>query len=156
MCIGSATNVAAGWAISRLTGSDYALKDAAVDAAAGAAGVAVASRLMRLGRLAGIVDDVADEGLGVVYRRTNPKSGEMYIGRSKNEGAFARRMWAHDGQHGVKHQYEIIDRAMDGTPLRVLEESMIRRHGGPGKLASKRYEMNDHAYRAAGGTVPKR
>lgn len=154
-CVGAVTNVAAGWAIAKLTGSDYTLKNAAVDAAAGAAGVGLASRLSKLRRLAGAVDDVVDDGLGVVYRRTNQKTGEVYIGRSKSEAAFGRRKSAHDRSLGVNHQYEVLDRAANGTPLRVLEESTIRRHGGPGKLANKRYEMNDEAYRGAGGTVPK-
>jgi len=41
----------------------------------------------------------------------------------------------------------------------VLEETHIRQGGGPskkgGKLANKRYQMNDVKYKAAGVTVPK-
>ncbi|MBK6779768.1 MAG: hypothetical protein IPI38_17465 [Gemmatimonadetes bacterium] len=111
----------------------------AVDAALGSAMAAEAS---------------ASRASGVVYRRTNLKTGEQYIGRSKNEAAFEGRVGAHDRKFATKHKYDIIDRA-DGTQLRVAEESAIRRHGGPSKLANKRFEMNDEAYRAAGGTVPK-
>jgi RHS repeat-associated protein len=118
------------------------------------------------GTLAGAVADAtitaglageaaAAEEEGIVYRRTNVKTGEEYIGRSKSEKAFLNRQNAHDSRLGVKHEYEVIGRGRNGTPLRAAEESAIRTHGGPGKLANKRYEMNDEAYRAAGGTVPK-
>ena len=90
-----------------------------------------------------------------MYRRLNPKTGEEYIGRSKSEAAFLRRQAAHDAKLGVKHEYEVTANAENGTPLRVAEESAIRRGGGPGRLANKRYEMNEEAYRAAGGTVDK-
>lgn len=91
----------------------------------------------------------------MIYRRTNPKTGEEYIGRSKSEDAFVRRQAAHDSKLAVRHDYEVIGRGRNGTPLRVMEESEIRRGGGPGSLANKRYEMNEEAYRAAGGTIPK-
>ena len=48
-----------------------------------------------------------------------------------------------------------MDRAKPGTALRKAEEDAIRRGGGPGKLANKRHEMNDEAYRNGGGSVPK-
>ena len=98
-------------------------------------------------------------GAGIVYKRTNPKTGEVYIGRTNNESLFLLRQAAHDRQVDVKHDYEIIDRAEPGMPLHVAEESAIRRHGGPstqgGLLANKRYEVNDADYRAAGGHIPK-
>ena len=41
----------------------------------------------------------------------------------------------------------------------MLEETHIRQGGGPmkkgGKLANKRYQMNDVKYKGAGGSVPK-
>lgn len=96
---------------------------------------------------------------GIVYKRTNSKTGVEYIGRANREEFFLKRRAAHDRRFGVVHDYEIIDRAEPGTPLRVAEESAIRRQGGPspqgGPLANKRYEMNEAHYRAVGGNVPK-
>jgi hypothetical protein len=91
---------------------------------------------------------------GLIDRRTNPLTMEEYIVGSKSLKAYLKRQAAHDSKLGVLHDYEIIARAPNGTPLRVAEESAIRSGGGPGKLANKRYEMNDAAYRAAGGSVP--
>jgi len=36
-----------------------------------------------------------------------------------------------------------------GTKLDVLEEKMIREHGGPGKLANKRHQMSEKRYQEA-------
>lgn len=126
MCVGAAVNVLSGWAIASLTGQEYTLADAAVDAAVGAIGVGIAQKLGRLSRVA----NAAEDGLGIIYRRTNQKTGEVYIDRSKDEAAFLRRQAAHDRTYGVQHQYEVIDRAEGGHLLRVREESAIRLHGG--------------------------
>ncbi len=104
---------------------------------------------------AGLSREASAAEEGIIYRRTNPKTGEQYIGRSKSEGAFLNRQAAHDNNLRVKHEYEIVGRGNNGTSLRVAEESAIRSNGGTGKLANKRFEMNDKAYRSAGGTVPK-
>ena len=71
--------------------------------------------------------DEAGETLGFVYKRTNPKSGVSYIGRSKSPETFLQRQATHDRTFGVKHEYEIVDRATPGTPLRAAEESAIKR-----------------------------
>ena len=147
MCVGAVAGVAEGFLIAKLTGQDYTWKDAAVDAALGAVGAGLIEKLNDLRK--------AERGLGVIYRRLNAKTGEIYIGRSKSEAAFLRRQVAHDTKLGVQHEYEVIARADNGIDLRVAEESAIREHGGVSKLANKRYEMNDEAYRAAGGQVPK-
>ncbi len=145
-----------GFAIAKLTGQDYGWKDAAVDAALGAVGAGLADKLNDIRKAAKGIDRAADgsKASGVVYRRTDLKTGEQYIGRSRNEATYLNRQARHDWALGTKHKYEVIGRA-DGNNLRVAEESAIRKHGGPTKLANKRYEMNDEAYRAAGGTVPK-
>jgi len=113
-----------------------------------------ADKVGDVARLTNKVDDAA-EAAGVVYRRTDPKTGVDYVGRSKSEDAFLNRQSAHDRRLGTKHEYEVIDRAAPGTPLRAAEESAIRTHGGPGRLANKRYEMNDAAYKGCGGTCEK-
>ena len=118
MCVGAAAGVAEGFLIAKLTGQEYTWKDAAVDAALGAAGAGLIEKLNDLRK--------AERGLGVIYRRLNPKR-QTYIGRSKSEAAFLRRQLAHDTKLGAKHEYEVIARAGNGTDLRVAEESVIRR-----------------------------
>jgi hypothetical protein len=99
---------------------------------------------------------------GVVYRRTNPKTGEQYIGQAKSDQHFLRRQSAHDSKLRVKHEYEIVERAKPGQALDVAEEGWIRQGGGPanesnpgGGLANKRHQMNETRYRNAGGTIDK-
>jgi RHS repeat-associated protein len=96
---------------------------------------------------------------GVVYRRTNPKTGKQYIGKSKDDKNFLRRQKAHDRRHGVKHKYEVIENAEPGDNLAKAEEDWIRKGGGPetqgGPLENRRYEMNPGRYAGAGGTEPK-
>jgi filamentous hemagglutinin len=50
MCIGAVGGVASGYVLAKLLGEDYTLSDAAADAASGAVGAGLASRLSRLGR----------------------------------------------------------------------------------------------------------
>jgi hypothetical protein len=121
------------------------------------AGKNVLGKLDNLADAKGIVSraDNAADATGIVYRRTDPGTGVAYIGRSKSEGTFLRRQGTHDRNLGTKHDYEVIDRAAPGAPLRAAEESAIRAGGGPGRMANKRYEMNDAAYKACGGTCEK-
>jgi hypothetical protein len=97
-------------------------------------------------------------GEGVVYLRTNPVTNEKYVGRSKSEGRYEKRQSEHDNNLGTKHDFQELGRAKSGKDLQVLEESMIRQHGGIGSrgggLANKRHEMSDKNYRNAGGTAP--
>jgi len=99
---------------------------------------------------------------GVVYRRTNPKTREQYIGQAMSDQHFLKRQWAEDSKLRVKHEYELVERAKPGQTLDVAEEGWIRRGGGPtnksnpgGGLANKRHQMNETRYRKAGGTVDK-
>lgn len=96
---------------------------------------------------------------GIVYRRTDPGTGEQYVGQSKSEALYQKRQQAHDRKLGVPHDYEVVGRAEPGRALNVLEEDHIRLNGGPksqgGSLANKRYQMNEGAYRSAGGRVDK-
>jgi RHS repeat-associated protein len=97
-------------------------------------------------------------GEGIVYKRTNPTTGEDYIGQSQSPERFEARQGEHDAGLGVEHEYEVMGNAEPGTPLDVLEESQIRANGGlqreGGTLANRRHQMNDARYRQAGGTVP--
>jgi RHS repeat-associated protein len=105
-------------------------------------------------------ESVVEEGAeGIVYKRTNPKTAKEYIGKSKDEANFVKRQKAHDKSKGVKHDYDIVERANPGKDLSMAEEKHIRRGGGPenkgGKLENKRYEVNDPKYKEAGGSEPK-
>ena len=106
-----------------------------------------------------VVKSISKEGEGIIYKRTNPKTGKEYIGKSKDEANYLKRQNAHDNSKGVKHDYEVVDRAKPGKDLSVAEEKHIRKGGGPeskgGKLENKRYEVNDKDYKGAGGTEPK-
>ncbi len=100
----------------------------------------------------------AAKGEGIIYKRTNPKTGKEYIGQAKSEAHYQKRQKAHDKSKGVKHDYEVVDRGNPGKDLDVKEETAIRRGGGPknksnnGTLENKRPQMNDKRYKDAGGT----
>jgi RHS repeat-associated protein len=94
---------------------------------------------------------------GIVYKRTNPKTGECYIGQCKSQGRYDARQGEHDRELNADHKYEQLGRARPGKKLDVLEESKIREHGGlkreGGKLENKRHQMSEENYRANGGKV---
>ena len=144
-------NVVGGAANRAVQGKQTTAKDVAVDAAVGVA--------------AGVGGKVLDKVLskeGIIYLRTNPRTGAEYVGQAKSATHFAARQRAHDIKLGVRHDYRIIERARSGTKLDVAEESAIRLRGGPknksnpnGTLENKRYQMNEERYREAGGKVDK-
>lgn len=94
---------------------------------------------------------------GLAYKRTNPKTGEGYIGATKSPERYDARRAEHDTKLGVQHDYEVLGTAPPGTKLDALEESMIRTHGGlrkeGGPLANRRHQMREERYRASGGQV---
>lgn len=128
----------------------------------------VAGVAMGVGRPRGpdvsVVNNVArrnakKDGVGVIYKRTDPRDGSVYIGQSKDTYNYERRRRSHDRKAGVQHLYEELERrqgiSRDG--LRKLEEDWIRRSGGiksrGGSLRNRRHEMNDVRYREMGGNV---
>jgi len=94
----------------------------------------------------------AVEGDGIVYLRTNPETGEQYIGQAKSPQRFDARQSEHDNNLGVEHDYEILGHANPGIDLDVLEETMIREYGGiqreGGTLVNRRHQMSDARYDA--------
>ena len=98
-------------------------------------------------------------GEGTIYKRTNPKTNEGYVGKSKDPKNYLKRQDAHDKKLGVKHDYEELETNVPESKLDKLEEDHIRLGGGPinkgGNLANKRYQMNDKNYKNAGGNVQK-
>ncbi len=67
---------------------------------------------------------------GIVYKRTDPNTGEEYVGQAKSPERYDARQGEHDRKLGVDHDYEILGTAPPGKQLDVLEEDMIRTHGG--------------------------
>ncbi len=99
------------------------------------------------------------EGEGVVYVRTDVKTGEKYVGQSQSESRFRQRQQEHVREHpDSDFEFEILGRARTGEQLDRKEEYYIRQMGGPknkanpdGLLANKRHQMNDQRYLDAGG-----
>ena len=84
---------------------------------------------------------------GIVYLRTNPKTGEKYVGQSKSDSRFNVRQKEHNRMEKVSHRYDVLGRAKPGEDLDYLEESMIRSMGGlkkeGGTLANRRHQMSE-------------
>jgi len=102
-------------------------------------------------------------GTGVVYLRTNPKTGKKYVGKSKSKEAFKKRKKAHDRKlkkttkdPNAEYEFELLEDGIDGVndpkALSKVEEDWIRCGDGPGALENKRFEMADHNYP---GDIPK-
>lgn len=70
------------------------------------------------------------QGEGIIYKRTDPKTGEIYIGQAKSEKRFAERQKEHDRKLGQEHEYEVIDRADPGIDLDVAEHNRIQEATG--------------------------
>jgi RHS repeat-associated protein len=96
---------------------------------------------------------------GVVYKRVNPKTGEVYVGQAENFERFLARQNEHNTQLGLRHDYTVLERVEPGLELNMAEETWIRKFGGPvrqgGSVQNKRYQMNEARYRAYGGTINK-
>jgi RHS repeat-associated protein len=139
----------------------FSWKDLAIDSGMGAATSGL-STIKNGARIANVIakvatkaDDAADaKKTGVVYLRKGP-NGEEYVGRSNSDKLYEVRQQRHDRVTGRQNEYEILGRAEPGKDLRVLEETHIRKRGGPGVLENKRYEMNDKSYKEAGGSAEK-
>jgi hypothetical protein len=93
------------------------------------------------------------EGQGVVYLRTDPKTGEQYVGQAKSPERFDARQGEHNRAQGVEHEFQVLGRAEPGQALDALEETHIRRQGGlqkeGGTLANRRHQMREERYRRA-------
>jgi hypothetical protein len=93
-----------------------------------------------------------------VYERTNPTTGERYVGQAKSSKRFSARQLEHNRKLGVEHDYDVLGHAAPGKELDLLEEQMIRERGGlqreGGTLANKRHQKSqtrfEEAVRATG------
>ncbi|AMJ64047.1 DUF6443 domain-containing protein [Hymenobacter sp. PAMC 26628] len=100
--------------------------------------------------------NASNANTGVIYKRTNPQTGEKYVGQAKSDERFTKRQKEHDKAKGVRHDYETLERAASGKDLDVAEEKHIRAEGGPktksnpnGELENKRHQMSDERYKKA-------
>ena len=150
--VSAGANVVGGAINNSIQGKANTVQSVAIDATVGAVAGAGGK----------VLDKVLSKAEGIVYLRTNPKTGAEYVGQAKSAAHFEARQAAHDSKLGVKHFYDKIGKADPGTKLDVAEESAIRARGGAnnksnpnGTLENKRYQMNEERYRAAGGKVDK-
>jgi RHS repeat-associated protein len=128
-CVGAVAGVATGFLIAKLTGADYGLKDAAVDAALGAVGGGIVSKLDKLNDLrkaAGAADDVVDATRGgkrvvedVVERAAPGRDGgqSRHINEKVNaktnsvthqverNGEIIHQHTTHVGKHGTQRRF---------------------------------------------------
>jgi len=82
---------------------------------------------------------------GIIYRRTNPHTGAVYIGKSKSPEAFKRREAAHNvalkkstNGNPKKYKFEQIEQDVKGKKgLQNREQIQINKHGGINKLENK-------------------
>jgi RHS repeat-associated protein len=100
---------------------------------------------------------------GVVYLRTDPVTGEEYVGQAKSPAHYRARQNAHNraarkatGNPGFKYDFDELEKNVTpGVLLDRAEEDWIRAGGGPKTgLENKRHQMADKRYKAAGGCVP--
>jgi len=100
---------------------------------------------------------LAENDMGVIYKRSDPLSGESYVGQAKSESRYLTRQLEHNRGLGTTHDFQEIGRAKAGIDLDVMEESTIRSLGGivrrGGDLVNKRHQMSEVRYREAGGDI---
>lgn len=134
--------------IGELAGQNAFAIVTAVGAAEGGAALARLSKGARV--LEGGTQAAEESATGIVYKRTNPFTGEEYVGQSKSPERFSARQAEHNRNLGVSHEYEILGTAASGESLDRLEEQMIRSEGGlqkeSGTLANKRHQMSEARY----------
>lgn len=90
----------------------------------------------------------------IIYERTNPRTGERYIGSSL-ERRYQERQKEHDRELEVKHDYKVLARVRVHA-RRISEEYWIRKNQGIENLENKRYEMSDSNFHSAGGIRTKK
>ena len=73
-----------------------------------------------------------DDAAGLIYKRTNANTGRCYIGRCNSDKLFERRQRDHARKNpDADYEYEIVERAELGQPLRHAEQKHITKEGGP-------------------------
>ncbi|MFC4766470.1 DNRLRE domain-containing protein [Effusibacillus consociatus] len=74
---------------------------------------------------------VAHESTGIIYKRTDLKTGGTYIGQAKSEARYKQRQKEHARNNpNARYVFEELGRAKPGKDLNVLEQKMINKFGG--------------------------
>ena len=84
---------------------------------------------------------------GIVYLRTNIKTGKNYVGQAKSKARYKARQKEHQYNNpGERYSYKKIGKAKQGRNLDVYEQKMINKHGGlakeGGSLENKRHQIS--------------
>ena len=111
--------------------------DAAVEQGASQIGGLIAGPI---GRQVG--KKAAKQGEGVIYKRTNPKTGGCYIGQCKSQKRFGERKKEHDRDKGEQHEYEVLEDDIHADDLDYVEDTYIRDEGLD-NLENKRHQMSE-------------
>jgi hypothetical protein len=101
-----------------------------------------------------------DIGEGVVYKRTNVKTGEEYIGQAKSMERYEKRQAEHSrANKDARYEFEVIGRATPGKDLDILEQKKINEYGGlkknGGLLENKRNQIREKKWEQNGIELPK-
>jgi len=96
-----------------------------------------------LGRLMGkAMSKSKKTGDGIVYRRTNPETGEVYIGQTKSPERFEKRKKEHDRDKETQHEFEIVEENIHPDDIDYVEDTLIREEGLE-NLENKRHQMSE-------------
>ncbi|MBM7570649.1 DNRLRE domain-containing protein [Aquibacillus albus] len=84
---------------------------------------------------------------GIIYKRTDVKTGKDYIGQTKSPERYLKRQKEHARKNpSARYEYEIIGREVPGKPLDILEQRNINKYGGleknGGLLENKRNQIS--------------
>lgn len=142
MCIGAATSVAMGYGIAWLTGSDYTWKDAAVDAALGAAGAGLAGKLGKLGRVAFAAEEAAEAGGSVA-------TSELRATHAVGKKAVARL--AEDiEENGIKEPLKYVEHQGEKHVVDGNHRLQAARKLGIKQVPAERVELPYKGYKTPG------
>jgi RHS repeat-associated protein len=142
MCIGAATGVAMGYGIAWLTGSDYTWKDAAVDAALGAAGAGLAGKLGKLGRVAFAAEEAAEAGGSVA-------TSELRATHSVGKKAVAR-LAADIEENGMKEPLKYVEHQGEKHVVDGNHRLQAARKLGIKQVPAERVELPYKGYKTPG------
>jgi hypothetical protein len=133
-CVGAALGVLEGFAVARLTGSDYTWKDAAVDATLGAVGAGLVDKLNDLRK--------ADKGrvvVGETMSRVRAAAREFGAETFETTATTSKQIWRENSswlRKAMREGKEIIDIGQDASrakrsPFYQAEKALIEAGGYP-------------------------
>ncbi len=114
-CLGAVGGVVTGYALAAVTGADYDWKDAAVDAALGAAGVGIVSKLDKLNDLRRASSALNAGGRAMSYSRSQLQHGFKHAKDFGVTGNASNRTLAEFSSAVQRHVEAAGTRAIQGT-----------------------------------------